>query len=119
MKGFKALQDEGIEPELEMKLDQLFGVSVLNERIVTERSLKDMEIMNLEARNLADSSVSLADSSAKLFSMPDLVFGSPEFCFACTLIEDPQKRIIVYGMPDDYSRSQWLKYLYQKSEKNE
>ena len=88
-------------------------------KVVTERSLKDMELMNLEACNLANSSTSLADSLAKLISLLDLVPGSPEFCFACTLIEDPQKRIILDGMPDDYSRIQWLKYLYQKSEKSQ
>ncbi|KAL1814996.1 hypothetical protein ACET3Z_017570 [Daucus carota] len=198
---FKAFRDEGIEPELEAKMEQLFGVSVAqgvhrftpvqiekepvyipstpsnvwddntsnpsphsNEydvtingskrvcdnsyasegskkycrpesskkkgagllldkldtmvKVVMERSLKDMELMNLEACNLANSSTSLADSLAKLISLPDLIPGSPEFCFACTLIEDPQKRIILDGMPDDYSRIQWLKYLYQKSEKS-
>ena len=88
-------------------------------KVVMERSLKDMELMNLEARNLANSSTSLADSLAKLISLPDLIPGSPEFCFACTLIEDPQKRIILDGMLDHYLRIQWLKYLYQKSEKSQ
>ncbi|KAL6569132.1 hypothetical protein OROHE_003413 [Orobanche hederae] len=88
-------------------------------KIVTERNHKDMELMNLETRTLGDSSISLADSLAKLAYMPGLLPGSLEFCFACTLIEDPQKRIILEGIPDDNARLQWIKYLYEKSEKNE
>uniref|UniRef100_A0A803MZC3 Transposase n=1 Tax=Chenopodium quinoa TaxID=63459 RepID=A0A803MZC3_CHEQI len=157
---YKAFQDEGIDPDLDLKMDQLFGVSVAqgvhrftpvqiekedvyipsppsvnfgdvpfqyddemseNEafnniqsrrewqegsgmllekldamvKIVTERNMKDMELMNLESQKLDSSSSSLADSLAKLVSLPGLIPGSQEFCFACTLIEDPQKRIIL------------------------
>ncbi|KNA03048.1 hypothetical protein SOVF_212880 [Spinacia oleracea] len=75
-------------------------------KVVTERNFEDMELMNLESHTLANSSTSLVESLAKLVSLPGLVAGSPEFCFACTLIEDPQKRIILDAMPDDYSRIQ-------------
>ncbi|KAK8549303.1 hypothetical protein V6N13_008979 [Hibiscus sabdariffa] len=181
---FKAFQDEGIEPELEHKMEQLFGVSVaqgilkftpvmdcsqhasvgynqyecvdemtaferrgskrtnendvlgshksakvdstrkiggaalLTEKLdimveaITQRNKRDMELMKLEVHG--DSSHSLADSLAKLVSMPNLIPGSPEFCFACTLIEDPQKRTILHGIPDDTSRLQWIKYLFDK-----
>ncbi|KAL8097944.1 hypothetical protein AgCh_030896 [Apium graveolens] len=88
-------------------------------KVVNERSLKDVILMNLEASSLTNYSISFADSLAKIISLPDLVPGSPEFCFACTLIEDPHKRIFLDGTLDDHSRIQWLKYLYQKSEKNE
>ena len=72
--------------------------------------------MNLEARPLDDSSYTLVDSLAKLVSMLGLIPGSLEFCFACTFIEDPQKRIILNGMPNDNSRLQWIKFLYAKNE---
>ncbi|KNA09333.1 hypothetical protein SOVF_154590 isoform A [Spinacia oleracea] len=84
-------------------------------KVVTERNIKDMELMNLEARTLNDSSNTLAESLAKLVSMDGLIPGSPEFCFACTMIEDPQKRILLNGMPDDNTRLQWIKYLFEKS----
>ena len=72
--------------------------------------------MNLEARILYDSSYTLANSLENLVSMPGLIPGSPEYCFPCTLIEDPQKRIILNGMPNDNSRLQWIKFLYAKNE---
>ncbi|XP_056692197.1 uncharacterized protein [Spinacia oleracea] len=84
-------------------------------KVVTERNIKDIELMSLEARTLNDSSNTLADSLAKLVSMKDLTPGSPEFCFACTMIEDPQKRILLNGIPDDNTRLQWIKYLFENS----
>ncbi|KAL2945210.1 L10-interacting MYB domain-containing protein [Bienertia sinuspersici] len=96
------------------------GVKMLEEKIdalvkvVTERNIKKMELTNLEERKLDDSSQTVADSMARLVSIPGLIHGSPEFCFACTLIEDPQKRTILHGIPDDHSRLQWIKFLYEK-----
>uniref|UniRef100_A0A803LBP0 DDE Tnp4 domain-containing protein n=1 Tax=Chenopodium quinoa TaxID=63459 RepID=A0A803LBP0_CHEQI len=180
---YKAFQDEGIDPDLELKMDQLFGVLVAqgvhrftpvqiekedvyipsppsvnvgdvpfqyddemseneafnniqsrrewqevwndnasipspsptshsptppcdeftrrgSKRVLefTERNMKDVELMNLESQKLDSSSSSVADSLAKLVLLPGLIPGSQEFCFACTLIEDPQKRIILDGM---------------------
>ena len=80
-------------------------------KVVTERNIKDMELMNLKAHTLDDSSYTLVNSLAKLVSMPDLIHGSPEFFFACTLIEDPSKRIVLISMPYDNSRLQWIKFL--------
>ncbi|KAK8626163.1 hypothetical protein V6N13_133815 [Hibiscus sabdariffa] len=79
---------------------------------ITQRNKRDMELMKLEV--LGDYSHSLVDSLAKLMSMPNLILDSPEFCFAFTLIEDPQKRTILHGIPDDTSRLQWIKYLFDK-----
>ncbi|KAL2937867.1 L10-interacting MYB domain-containing protein [Bienertia sinuspersici] len=87
-------------------------------RVVTERNTKEMELMNLESSVHDNSSQTLADSLAKLVSLDGLVPDSLEFSFACTLIEDPQKRIILDGMPNDHARLQWIKFLYAKSEKN-
>lgn len=84
-------------------------------KVVTERNNKEMELMSLEAQTLNESSHTLADSLAKLVSMPDLTPGSPEFFFACTMIEDPQKRILLNGMPDDKTRLEWIKYLFEKN----
>ncbi|KAK8661771.1 hypothetical protein V6N13_091366 [Hibiscus sabdariffa] len=94
------------------------GAALLTEKLdimveaKTQRNKRNMELMKLEVHG--DSSHSLADSQAKLVSMPNLIPGSPEFCFACTLIEDPQKRTILHGIPDDTSRLQWIKYLFDK-----
>ena len=85
-------------------------------KVVTERNIKDIELMNLEAHTLDDSSYTLADSLAKLVFMPCSILGSLEFYFSYTLIEDPQKRIIINGMPNDNSRLQWIKFLYVKNE---
>ena len=85
-------------------------------KVVIERHIKDMELMNLETCTLNDSSYTLFDSLAKLVSMPSLILGNPNFCFAYTLIEDPQKRIILNGIPYDNSRLQWIKFLYAKNE---
>ena len=73
-------------------------------KVITEMNIKDLELMNLEARTLNDSSYTLTDSLAKLVSMPDLIPSTPAFYFAWTLIEDPQQRIILKGMPDDTLR---------------
>ena len=75
-----------------------------------------MELMNLEACTLDNSSYTLVDSLAKLVSLPGLIPSSLKFCFACTLIEDHQKRIILNGMPNDNSRLHWIKFLYSKNE---
>ncbi|KAK8555182.1 hypothetical protein V6N13_037453 [Hibiscus sabdariffa] len=94
------------------------GVVLLTEKldimveVITQRNKSDMELMKLEVHS--DSSHSLADSLATLVSMSNLILGSPEFCFACNLIEDPKKGTILHGIPDDTSRRQWIKYLFDK-----
>ncbi|MBA0653533.1 hypothetical protein Goklo_020698 [Gossypium klotzschianum] len=69
-------------------------------RVFIERSIKYMELMNLKAHTLVDSSHTLVDSLAKLVSLPSSISTTPEFCFACTLIEDPRKGqfLMVYKM---------------------
>ncbi|MBA0672211.1 hypothetical protein Goklo_024478, partial [Gossypium klotzschianum] len=62
-----------------------------------------MELMNLKAHTLVD-------SLAKLVSLPGLIPSTPKFCFACTLIEDPQKRTILNSLPNDDARLHWIKY---------
>ncbi|WCJ18460.1 hypothetical protein M5689_000809 [Euphorbia peplus] len=89
------------------KLDSMINV-------ITERKAKDMKLMTLEARTLDDSSHSLADSLAKLLVIPSLIPSSPEFCFACTMVENPNKRILLNGMSDDNTRLQFIKYLFEK-----
>ncbi|WCJ24553.1 hypothetical protein M5689_006504 [Euphorbia peplus] len=87
-------------------------------KVVTERNAKEMELMSLEARSLDDSSPTLADSLSMLVKMPDLIDGSPEFCFACTLIEDVNKRIVLHGMPNDNARIQYIKFLFERGQTN-
>ncbi|CAA0817586.1 Unknown protein, partial [Striga hermonthica] len=52
-----------------------------------------------------------------LCTLPDLTATSPEFFFACTMFEDPQKRIIFFGLPDDNSRVEYVKYMYKEHKK--
>ncbi|GMI68704.1 hypothetical protein like AT5G05800 [Hibiscus trionum] len=117
----RANESEVLGSQKSAKIDstrRVGGAALLAEKLdimveaITQRNNKDIELMKLEARG--DSSYELADSLAKLVSMPNLIPGSPEFCFACTLIEDPQKRTILHGIPDDTSRLQWIKYLFDK-----
>ncbi|KAL2897360.1 L10-interacting MYB domain-containing protein [Bienertia sinuspersici] len=49
----------------------------------------DTNLKRLEEQ-ITDETPSLNDSLVMLVSMPNLENGSPEFCFACTLIEDPR-----------------------------
>ncbi|CAO2840892.1 unnamed protein product [Amaranthus hypochondriacus] len=83
-------------------------------QVTTEKNIKDVELIDLEARTLSNSSTTLADSLAKLLSLPGLTSCTPEFDFACTMIEDPQKRTILDGLPSDEARLHWIKYLYEK-----
>ncbi|MBA0671276.1 hypothetical protein Goklo_025381 [Gossypium klotzschianum] len=83
-------------------------------QVVTVRSIKDTELMNLEACTFADSSHTLVDFLTKLVSLPSLIPSTLKFCFACTLIEDPQKMTILNGLPDHDARLHWIKYLLSK-----
>ncbi|KAL2943512.1 L10-interacting MYB domain-containing protein [Bienertia sinuspersici] len=86
--------------------------------VIIDTNAKVMELMNLESSLHDTSSQILADSLVKLVSLDGLVPDSPEFSFACTLIEDPQKRIILDRVPYDHTGLQWINFLYAKSEKN-
>ena len=83
-------------------------------QVITERNIRDVELIDLEALTLSNSSITLADFLAKLLSLPGLTLCTPEFDFACTMIEDPQKRTILDGLPSDEARLHWINYLYEK-----
>lgn len=70
-------------------------------QVITKMNIKDVELINFKARTLSDSSITLADSLASPILLPGLTPCTPVFDFACTLIEDPQKRIILNGLPSD------------------
>ena len=82
--------------------------------MLMEKNIKDVELIDLEARTLSNSSITLANSLAKLLSLLGLTPCTPEFDFACTMIEDPQKRTILDGLPSDEARLHWVNYLYEK-----
>ncbi|GMJ06737.1 hypothetical protein HRI_004342900 [Hibiscus trionum] len=92
-------------------------------QVVTEKNIKDMELMNAEARSLVksshsnvESSLTLVDSLSKLVSLSGLVPSTLEF-FSCTLIDDPQKRTILSALPDDNARLNWIKYLFEREKR--
>ncbi|KAL2939224.1 L10-interacting MYB domain-containing protein, partial [Bienertia sinuspersici] len=55
---------------------------------------------------------SVTDAMLKLCSMGDLDSNSPEFYYACTLIEDPKRRTILLEFPDDKKRVDYIRFMY-------
>ena len=54
------------------------------------------------------------DALAKICALPRLDPIHLMLFYACELLEDPQIRMILFGLPNDNSRAQWLTYLYEK-----
>ncbi|CAA0828292.1 Unknown protein [Striga hermonthica] len=90
----------------------------LTEEITT--SMKNMMSLHMDiVKSMKEKSYyDLRDTMAKLCTLSDLTATSPEFFFACTMFEDPQKRIIFFGLPDDNSRVEYIKYMYKEHKKN-
>jgi len=64
--------------------------------------------MNNQSESVDSGTPSVPDALAKICSLPQLDPMHPVFIFACKLIEDPQKTMILFGLPNDDSRVQWL-----------
>ena len=61
-----------------------------------------------------DDVANVFDALAKIYVLPHSNPIHPVFIFASELVKDPQKRMILFGLPNDDSRAQWLTYLYDK-----
>ncbi|CAH9095579.1 unnamed protein product [Cuscuta epithymum] len=76
------------------------------------RLMKDMIKSNSSTHV---SEYSLGEAMAKLICLDGLSSTSPEFFFACSIFEDPQRRTIFFSLPDHNSRIEYLKFMYKKS----
>ena len=80
---------------------------------ITERNTTMMNLFKI----VDSSKYSVADALAKICALPNLEPGTPEFSFACMLIEDPQKRTILFGLPSDKAIVEWIKFMYNERNK--
>ncbi|CAH9079102.1 unnamed protein product [Cuscuta europaea] len=84
-------------------------------------SVKNMTNANMSVLNSMDahtSKYSIEDVMAKLCCLPDLDPLAPEFLFACSLLEDPQKRTILFNLPHDESRVAYIRFMYIEHKKS-
>lgn len=93
------------------KLDNM--LQLIGDRSNTRKEVY-MLIMNVLNSMITPKHDEVADALAKLCALPGLESGTPEFFFACTLIEDPQKRSILFGLPNDKMRVEYIKFLYEE-----
>ncbi|KAJ8423843.1 LOW QUALITY PROTEIN: hypothetical protein Cgig2_000969 [Carnegiea gigantea] len=99
------------------KLDTMLEVIIL-ERKASEREerreKRQRKHMNNKITSGDNGAPSVPDALAKICVLPNFDPMHQVFIFACELVEDPQKRMILFGFPNDDSRVQWLTYLYDK-----
>ncbi|KAL2922727.1 L10-interacting MYB domain-containing protein [Bienertia sinuspersici] len=86
-------------------------------QLVSERnnSTKEFQVAManmMNSMNISAPKYSVTDAMLKLCSMGDLDSNSPEFYYACTLIEDPQRRTILLEFPDDKKRVDYIRFMY-------
>ncbi|KAJ8432824.1 hypothetical protein Cgig2_008538 [Carnegiea gigantea] len=91
------------------------------EAIISEKKERDVErearrIERKERRSkksvsVKDGTTGVPNALAKICALPHFDPLHPIFIFACGLMEDPQKRMILLGLPNDESRFRWLIYL--------
>ncbi|VFQ79968.1 unnamed protein product [Cuscuta campestris] len=74
-----------------------------------------MKDMIKTTSNAHISKFDIGETMAKLCCLPNLSHTSPEFLFACSMIEDPQRRTIFFSLPDDTSRVEYIKFMYKNS----
>ena len=60
------------------------------------------------------SKYNVADALAKICILPNLEPCTPKFSFICMLIEDPPKRIILFGMSNNKTIIEWIKFMYKE-----
>ena len=59
----------------------------------------------------------VANALAKICALLELEPRTSEFSFACKLIEDLQKRTILFGLPSDKVITRWIKLMYNEQKK--
>ncbi|XP_019185129.1 PREDICTED: uncharacterized protein LOC109180081 [Ipomoea nil] len=91
------------------KLDNL--LQLIGDRSNTTKEM-NMSIINV-LNSMTTPKHEVTDALTKLCALPGLESGTPEFYFTCTLIEDPQKRSILFALPNDKIRVGYIKFLYE------
>ena len=81
---------------------------------VTERNSSMMNLLKIVDISKYD----IADALAKICALPNLELGTPEFNFTCMMIKDPQKRTILFGMPNDKAIVEWIKFMYEEQKRH-
>jgi len=101
------------------KLDAMLEV-IISEKKAREvereerREIRQRKEMNNKNESGDNGAPNVPDAFAKICALPHFDPLHPVFMFACELVGDPQKRMILFGLPNDDSRAQWLTYLYDK-----
>ncbi|CAH9086741.1 unnamed protein product [Cuscuta europaea] len=95
------------------KLDSM--MQLIGERNNTSKGVH-MSIMSVMDSMVKPKDDEIIDALAKLCAL-DLDPSTPEFYFACTMIEDPQKRSILLGLPNDKMRVEYIKFVYAERNK--
>ena len=109
--GSAAMMYEKLDTMLELIISKKKAREV--ERLERKERRQAKEINNKNA-SVDDGAPSVPDALAKICALPHFDPVHPVFIFACDLVEDPQKRMILFGLPNDDARAQWLTYLYEK-----
>jgi len=70
--------------------------------------------MNNQSGSVYSGAHSVPHALVKICALPHFDPVHPVFIFACKLIENPHKRMVLFGLPNNDSKVQWLTYLYEK-----
>ncbi|CAH9081918.1 unnamed protein product [Cuscuta europaea] len=100
-------------------MQQFEARNKVDEEVAT--SVKNMTNVNMSVINSMDAHTSkyiIEDVMEKLCALPDLDALDPKFLFACSLLEDPQKRTILFTLPHDESRVAYIQFMYTEHKKS-
>uniref|UniRef100_A0A803NBU7 Uncharacterized protein n=1 Tax=Chenopodium quinoa TaxID=63459 RepID=A0A803NBU7_CHEQI len=95
------------------KIDEM--MEIIYERNSSTKEFQTAMVKMMNYMNIATPKYSVTDAMVKLCSMDDFYSSSPEFYYACTLIEDPQRRTIFLEFPDDKKRVEYIRFMYAQN----
>ncbi|KAJ8420112.1 hypothetical protein Cgig2_021547 [Carnegiea gigantea] len=106
-----AMMYEKLDAILEVIISKKKAREVEREERREKRQRKEMNNKNASGD---DGAPSVPDALAKICALPHFDPLHLVYMFACELMEDPQKRTILFDLPNDDSRAQRPTYLYDK-----
>ncbi|KMT02130.1 hypothetical protein BVRB_9g207130 [Beta vulgaris subsp. vulgaris] len=109
---FESTKKAGGSTALYDKIDGM--VQLISERNTATKDFQLAMANMMNTMNISAPQYSVTDAMVKLCSMADLDSNSPKFYFACTLIEDPQRRTILLEFPDDRKRVDYIRFMYAR-----
>lgn len=96
--------------------DKIDGmVQMIAERNNSTKEFQVAMVNMMNSMNIATPKYSVTEAMIKLCAMTDLDSTSPEFYYACTLIEDSQRRTILLEFPDDKKRVEYIRFMYAQN----